>query len=358
MPYYLAPYSGTGGPGDPFRPRGCALRGLGGQAGWSAIDLRGAGGGTNVCFLHLPLSDPDPQLRLIGLDPFDTIGPALRTAIRIQVGLNALSQSVLIRLMEEILVSPDAHPWRLLPTFDGFHEIYLGGRLLSRWRQGSVGAAISDTFNRADGNLDGSTSSDGQFTWTEWAGTLFTVTTNRAQVVLSGVSDNHGRAEFDMASDAYSVQATLALFPVLVGAGSAQLGVVGQKDTSTTQTFYRWEAGRSATDGYRELGRYNAGAETSLGVDMTVMAAGDIIKLIINGSTIKGQQNGADVFSVTDASPLSGNRRTGLSCNLDNTGGATYAFDDFSAADLAAAVSVPGHGALLSSIRNAVIQRV
>src|SRR3990167_10138859 len=107
MAYYIAPYIGAGTFLDPFRPRGSD------QPGWSAIDLRAdggatlGGGGLNACLLHLPVADPDPQLRLVALDPADPIGVGVRQAIIARLGLLASPASIRWDdLAAELLLGP------------------------------------------------------------------------------------------------------------------------------------------------------------------------------------------------------------------------------------------------------------
>ena len=288
----------------------------------------------------------------MALDRLETLGPGVRTALRSRLGLTDLNQTRWQEIVEELLVAPPANGWRpLRPTQNGFLEIHLGG-LFSRWRPGSVGAQVNDTFNRADGNLNGSTTSDAQATWTEYLGTLWTVTTNRAQVegATAGAAEE-ARVELDLATDNHYAQ----IVATSLGSDNFVIGTLCRKDSTTTRTFYGFRTDKFGTS-RTYLFKLVSGTETQLGSDGTAAVANDTVRVEASGTSITGKVNGvARVGPVTD-SAISGNLRTGLHGYV---GGTTATGDNFEAADLAAAAAAPrGHGALLSGFRNQVIQRV
>ena len=97
MPFYLAPYIGSGTQQDRCRPLGSE------QPGWSAIDLRpdgGAtplGGGMNLCLLYLPLADPDSRLSQIADTASETLLPATISRMANLLGIARPAQQRLLR---------------------------------------------------------------------------------------------------------------------------------------------------------------------------------------------------------------------------------------------------------------------
>ena len=350
MPYYIAPYIGAGSDLDPFRPRGSD------QAGWSAIDLRAdggatlGGGGLNACLLHLPLADPDPQLRLVALDPADSIGVGVRQAIIARLGLLASPASIRWDdLAAELLLGPPPGGWRAIRSSrEGSFDIWLGG-LLKRLPVVRGGTSISEDWNCTD-----SASLTCDLTWTEYIGTAWGITGNLAR--MAGiVNGNAARADADLASDDHFCQATLVTLSVFeITAGS----VVCRKDSTATDTAYEFDARRASGATSHVLRKVVSGTATTLATGSSTHANGDVLRIEADGSTITGKKNGAtDAGPATDTA-ITGNVRCGIR-GFGNTGTSVVELDDWSAGDLAVAAAAPsGHGALLSGFRNQVIQRV
>ena len=349
MPYYIAPYIGAGSDLDPFRPRGSD------QPGWSAIDLRAdggatlGGGGLNACLLHLPTADPDPQLRLVALDPADTIGVGVRQAIIARLGLLASPASVRWDdLAMEILLGPPPGGWKALRSnLAGAFEIWLGG-LLKRLPVVRGGTSLAEDWNCAD-----STSLTCDLTWTEYLGTAWGITSNVAR--FDGIVGSNGaRADSDLASDDHFAQATvvfLNLFNTTAGY------VICRKDGTTTNTAYEFSV-QQAGSLTHILRKVITGTSTTLATGSGTHADGDVIRIEADGSTITGKKNGTtDAGPATDTA-ITGNVRCGIR-GFGDTLASQVQFDNWSAGDLAVAAGAPpGHGALLSGFRNSVIQRV
>ena len=339
---------------DPFRPRGSD------QSEWSAIDLRAdggatlGGGGLNACLLHLPVADPDPQLRLAALDRVDTVGPGLRQAIVARLGLLDIPSSLRWDdLATELLLGPPPGGWKpIRPTLEGAFEVWLGG-LLKRLPVLRGGTSISENWNCAD-----AAALTCQLTWTE-VFSDFRLQTNAAELVTNGGARlASARAESDLASADHEAQIDVIHLDQ-TGANEGMGAAVRFAAAANTHysVFILVNTGGSAPD-HVFLRKTVTGTETDLS-QVTIVGgytAPDTVKVQINGSTLKSFLNAVEQASVTDTA-ITGNLRTGIV----SYGGAANKprGDNWSAADLAAAaVAPPGHGMLLSGFRNSVIQRV
>lgn len=329
MPYYLAPYIGAGTNLDPFRPRGSD------QPGWSAIDLRPDGSVlTGRCLLHLPIHDPDIQLRRLADAPDETLTLLSRSAWGTALGI-VINQSVFREIVAEILTlhaRTDGTRWKPLRRMvDGRMRLYLGG-LLHEWLPGSVGASIADTFDRDDGDLDGSTTSDGQGTWVEFTETTWAIVGNLARNTATGLAEAGARVNFNLASDDHKCEATLV---AAISVSDHEGGVLFRKAADATETYYFWAAVGFNTRW--TLFKIVANGRSTLGIYNVVNAAGDVMEGRADASTISGRVNGTVGVSVTDTEIVDN-----LQCGIyhKGSGGAnTTDLNLWSAADLAAAVT-------------------
>ena len=250
----------------------------------------------------------------------------------------------------ELLLGPPPNGWKpIRPTVEGAYEVWLGG-LLRRLPVVRGGVSVSETWSCVD-----STILDCDQNWAEIAGSAWGITTNAAQ--RAGLSAwNEARADADLATDAHEVQVTLVALTTGI-LGTVAGAVLARKDATVTRTFYFWEGvvDHAGTNEHR-LAKRVAGTETVLQTLTNDFTAGEVIKLRCDGSTIKGFLAGVEISSVTDTA-ITGNLRCGIAGYGDALGSNVHV-DTWSAADLAAAAAVRGHGALLSGLRNQVIQRV
>jgi hypothetical protein len=327
MPYYLAPYVGTGTALDPFRPRGSE------QPGWSAIDLRPDssrldGGGLNACLLHLLVANPDPLLQLVALDPADTIGAALRQALATRLTLVTAPTSRWDDLAMELMLSPPPNGWKALrPTVAGLYEVWLG-TLLKSIASIRGGASISENWNCAD-----SASLTCQLTWTELLGTDWGITSTRAQIQAFSGLFQLVRAGSALASADHYCQATLAAFTTQSATTTAGPAVRIDATVGDATYFFRAESDPGGVQ--TQLWKRVAASFTSLGTNATAPVVADIIRVEANGSSITGKMNGtARVGPITDTA-ITGNLQCGIVGDADTVGQVT-ALDDWSAADLAA----------------------
>ena len=326
MPYYLAPYIGTGTNSDPFRPRGSD------QAGWGAIDLRADFAQvTGRCLLWLPVPDADFALTELATVPTESLSVPRRQGLESVLGVT-LTQTRFQQIVEELLLTharADGTRWKpLRPMRDGLYRIYLGG-LLSEWRPGSVGASISENWNCAD-----STSITCQLTWVEFLragnGQLLS-----SQVRVTGPSfaDYGARAGSSLDSDDHESEVVVTAINRVSGVTGA--GPICRKAADSAVTFYAMKMRVTATANGFRLEKYVASAVTNLGDNTQDWVAGDLILVRADGSTISGRVNGTELLTTTDTSIVD-NLQAGITCyNDDST--STNDMDTWAARDLAAA---------------------
>lgn len=333
MPYYLAPYIGSGTADDPCRPRGFE------QGQWAAIDLRpngGAtldGGGLNACLLYLAVHDPSRLLFQIGDDRQEFILPAIKKKLASRLYLTDLSCSTVEEFIEELCVSPPPNGWK--PVTAGLRtralEVHLGP-IHCFLRLIAGGATISENWNCVD-----SASLNCQLTWTEKSGSNWGITTNSARLqVKDSTTAQEARADSDLASDDHYASGTL-IRPV---GSQFTCGVVCRMDPTATRTHYMFRADVGVADAGENyyMAKLVSGTETELGTrDTTDPVNGDLIRLETDGSSITGKVGGVTrIGPVTDTAIIN-NVRAGIHGYLPAAGTVdTVGLDNWEAADLAA----------------------
>ena len=173
-------------------------------------------------------------------------------------------------------------------------------------------ASATDTFNRTDGALSGSTLSDGVNTWSVTGGS-WAVFSNRIEWAAPGGVDYVAWVNSlpDCATQTVSVQFL----------SSTDIGVVARYNvTSGVGTFYMaWSSG-----GTYVLGKYiNGSTFTTLGTGGTY-ALGDTVTLDCNGTSLTVKQNGSTIITATDGTITTG--KAGLYAGGDAN---SKIFDDF-----------------------------
>ena len=337
---YLAPYVGTGVVGlakgkfvqDPWRPRGSE------QPGWAAIDLRPGGVGlSGFALMSVPVRD-DTIGEYLGGDVTEK-SFATKNALESKLGI-VLQEIVTKQMLAELLLvhgKDDGTRWKNLRVHrDGMYRLWLGGKTpLWVGKTLSGGASAVDTFNRADANLDGSTSSDGQFTWSETQGTGWTIATNALWLpASSGICA--ARAQFDLASDDHYSQADVT---GLNGILNAQVGPTCRHSTSAV-TYYLHRVIVTGSLNEHALTKVIAGSFTDLGTDATDFAVGEILKCEADASSITAYRNGSVLIGPVTDTAITGNLRCGVWGNAE--AGDAVTLDNFEAGDLAAAgLSIP-----------------
>jgi len=321
--YYLGAYVLDG---DTFWPRGR------GQVGWSAIDLRPdpavlAG----RCFVAVPVRD-ETIGEYLGQDPDGSIpAPVLR---RIGTALSLTLAETRVRpLLAELLMvhgRTDGSRWKpLRQTRQGVYEIWLGG-LLFRSPVLAGGSSLAESWNVADsGGLTG------DLTWTEYLGADWAIVSQVARLA-GNTGKDEGRADSDLASDDHYCQATLVTY-TRVG-GDCRVGVTCRKDSTATETYYVFHADHSGTPQHL-LVKVAGSTRTVLQTAVDDPATGTVIKVQADGSTISGWIDGVQKVSATDTGIVN-NTRCGIMGLLSNAGNVAE-LDNWSAADLAAAATIP-----------------
>lgn len=330
MALYLAPFEQRDdrvGRSDPYHVP------VGWSPGAACIDLRADGGATlggaglNRCLLWLPVHDPDSRLDQIADTKNETLGVPTKHRIIAKLGLSRIDATQMDRVILELLRNPPANGWKPLRDHrDGVTEVWLAG-LLVRSVPIRGGSTITENFNKADNGLGP------DLAWTVFTGDPndVGVTSNQANL-QAGIGDHHARADSDLSTDDHYAHAEYG-----ASHSGNTGGVLCRKDSSTTQTFYRWGRFTSAW----ELAKFVSGTETILhDTYTTAPASGDTLRVSADGSTIKGYHIGSpptERASVTD-SAITGNLRCGLLFNVSTN---TY-LDNFTASDLTPDPPPPG----------------
>ena len=332
---YLAPYVGTGIVGlskgkfvnDPWRPRGSE------QPGWAAIDLRPGGVGlSGFALMLVPVRDDTIGDYLGG--EMKTTSLATKSTVESTLGLTLQETTPQMILAELLLVhgKDDGTRWKNLRVHrDGMYRLWLGGTTpLWEGKTLSGGSTITDNFNR--GNQTGlGTSSEG-WSWTILGAGSYDIVSNAASIANTSVV--HARADSDLASSDHYAQATVASWTTSTG-----MAVKARKDNSTTLTYYMWFATNTGHYLYKNI----SGSLTQLGSAAGgAPAVAEVMKISVNGSSIEGSSTNPTVgpTTVTDTAITSGTR-AGFGYSYRG-GSGVGSFDDWSAADLAAAgLSIP-----------------
>lgn len=267
MPYYLAPYKGSGTTPDPFRPEGSD------QPGWSAIDLRpDASVITGRCLLYLPVADANPLLRKLSDAKEEMIGTANRNALRTALGASTLQDDAFASVVKELLVRPPAGRWNRLQAVGDRYEINLGGLL---WEGPVVSADASDDFNRAN-----ETPLSGGGVWAQAGTTGPTVNLTSNAAVSTGNGDQFYKRTGAAASADQFSQSTKPT-------GTDPDEGPACRITGSAITGYFAEMAGSAGI----LKHLSGSASVVQGYSYTV-ANGDVIRLEVQGSTLRMYQNG------------------------------------------------------------------
>lgn len=176
-------------------------------------------------------------------------------------------------------------------------------------------ASFADDFNRADSTSLGAG-------WVEVSGD-WSIISNRLS------SGNAGgtvilRAAGAMASNDHSVQVTIA------ATAAVSHGVWARGNSNISQGYLLRNDG-SSWDLFSVVG----GSFSVIGSYAVAAVAGDVVKLQVVGSAIKGYINGTQRISVTDAAVTTG---TSVGIRAEST--SSLRFDDFAAADVTAGATL------------------
>lgn len=193
---------------------------------------------------------------------------------------------------------------------------------------------ITDNFTRANGDTIGNL-----LTWTEVANDWDTENNSIFKANGSGDEAGLARADSDLSSDDHYAQGVTTQVVNSMGIGPAAR--LPSTATSTCYTIVTQFAGNLY------LKKVVAGTATYMVTKVRTSVAGDVMRIKADGSTITGYVDAVEELTTTD-SAISGNVRCGVhSYDASGLGGV---FDDFEAADLAAATGHPAMRRFMSPI--------
>ena len=233
---------------------------------------------------------------------------------------------------------PVGAKWKaVVPTREGNLEIWLGPPTEKLfWSEkasprGPNSKDVQDTFTRTAGNLAGSTTSDGQTTWAEDAGTAWT--TNGTEATISGnVGWNVGRLVLAMDTADHYSQADLSTFTH--NQNFLGLGVSVRVDATPT-SGYGFEVSLSGATSARRV--YNFVSDATLASDATSTTSG-LLYLELNGSTYTGKVAGSTIFTGTDTTYDGTVKGVGITVYSDGAGN-VGSYASYRGADLVASTA-------------------
>lgn len=304
MRYYLCDRTGLGTDTNPFRPAG-----VDGVA-YTCIDLG------PLLFVGTPATlTTSASVRDCGTDPAASIPAAVITEIETTFKIDLTVTALKDVLADLLITHAGATTWPALkPQSDGYYRIFLGSEV---WNMPVVagGAYASDTFTGADGS---SLSAE----WTDYV--------NPAQILghraTAATVDTHWRSRhstvFDTADMFVQVNAHAS--------GTSRAGVVGRTDGANTNEYqFYWQP-----NPFWRLAKVVTVSGTT---SFTVLAesagpsslVGELVRLEMDGSTLRGLSDGVEVFAAVSDTTLTGPNQTGI-YGLSTDG----RVDNYEAADL------------------------
>ncbi len=340
MPYFLAPLIDGPRAKEAFGPNRSIFAGTDLEDGANLVRL-----GRDRALVWTPSVTPtDRRVTLLADSADDTISAARRLVLRDAVAKDrTLTASARLNdIVRDLLVTPEQdndgkRSWNpLLHTHEGYHEIFLGPggpgkNLLYRALvapEGPHSKDIQDTFNRANGNLNGSTTSDAQTTWSLVQGTSGNAQINSNQYQFSSSLAEFGVAILGLDMDTvnqYS-QVELVSYSIVAFNISAEVAVRLRFGTNgggdEGYAFFVSNSGRGI---YDWMG-------STLTSDATVTTSGTL-KLSVNGSSLIASVNGSTILSTTDTAYAT-YKKVGVCAYTDPANVITY--DNYRGADISA----------------------
>lgn len=332
MPYFISDSMMPDPCGRGFRPAGSDVEG----ANWVYLD-----GGKSVVWL--PSSSIGRSLSLVAEDKQEVLSRSSRTAFdAVTQDREAKPVSFADALADMFMVPPVGRWNTLRPSKSRKQfEIYLGPGAPGKNILWSTPATVShasvswvDTFNRADSNLNGSTSSDSNFAWVEVQGTEWEVLSNQAQCVdIADGTFNVACLDRDMDTDDNYAQYEIATYSRLTNTylthGIALRGTA----------FGAGDDGYGAEWGYSDVNVlfnriYNYETDANLATGITADPSSGKFRFECDGSTLQARWNDVITMSLTNTA-FTGLKRSGITCF--STGVVTpndLAIDNFITGDL------------------------
>ncbi len=309
--FFLDTLVGDGDSENPFRPAHA-------DGGGSIINLRPA----PFCLVGAEALIGTPTLGF-----GDTLDQRLtgnrKRALANALGLS-LDQTDFRGIIAELLLlhgREDGTRWRpLKQDVNGRHRISLGGQSVYD-APVIVGATFTDNFNRSNETLE---------TSANWANVLgaMSVTSNELAV---DTNKSIYRCESAMATDDHYVECVVATHDQIPGINAR----MSEGDSSNWDAYHF----RSRPSGTTfEIYEITNNSFTQIASDNTTVPAEPFtLRITVDGSTITGDLNAADLFGDVTDTVLTGQVKTGF---RDFNSAVNQRWDDYEAADLAAAPAV------------------
>lgn len=194
------------------------------------------------------------------------------------------------------------------------------------WKEPAT--TIGDTFTDTNGvDLEAHTASGtgGGFSWSKLTGdTSLEVQSNKLQPAAGGNHDRDYRADSDLSTDDMYTKATVGTTSTDFDCG------VDARFSSSARTHYQVEYGNT----FYRIGRFEAGARTVMQSAGASNAAGDVVEIRVNGSTVQAFKNGSQIGTDVTDTNITGHLRAGLNVWHEQT-----TWDDFEAGDLGGAAA-------------------
>jgi hypothetical protein len=321
MPFYIST-SKIPGPNIGHRQLYIPLGGDATGASWIWL-------GDAAALLWVDSALADAKLKPISDGKIETVISAARISLNNFLTDRTISSgSKFDAVVADLLQNPPVGRWNpLRPSKQRQQfEIWLGpksDRLL--WRSFQAlsknSKSIVDTFDRADSNLDGSTSSDTLFVWDEIQGTIFTILSNALVLDPPDASDYWcvALADYSMDTDDLYCQLDLVLTDVN---GSHTFGEVGVRHT--TGAFAR--------------NIYIFSNDSSLGSDSGTDSTTATIRIEADGSSIQGKVDGSVVLGPYTDTTHSSQVKTAVAAYAHElVGSILVSINNFAAGDLVVA---------------------
>lgn len=319
------------------------------ELGWNGVRLR-----RDLALVwHPTVTLTDPQARVLADDGLDVLNPTRRGLLAALAPDRRLTAGMRLRdMVGDFLMrqTPGGMP-PLTPHRDGRYEILCGpgpqgaNRL---WEQatepdGPHSQDIQDEFGRPDGNVAGSTTSDGQTTWELVGGTGSTiqVVSNQCQSQRAG-SDVSNNLLLARNMDTANHYAQADLVSATSGGGSwnwahGVLARIRYGDYSGGDEGYSAYCYKQS-DGYAERDVADNVTGTPLpGATDTTSTTSGTFSLSLNGSTYLFSIDGSTVFTGTDTLYAT-YKRVGFFHYVSGGSNPNVVSDNYRAADLSAVV--------------------
>ena len=196
--------------------------------------------------------------------------------------------------------------------------------------------SMTDDFNRT-GNLNGSTSSDAQFTWTEDNDTLVTVIATEAIAIAPNATLAFSVARASLAMDTvdHYAEGVIGTFTRISNSLGLELIVRGESPFGGGGVEgYDFAIGNEVGTPYRLI--YDWGTGASLGSDATGTTSGTL-RLEASGSDLTAKVNGSAILGpITDPSPYNTFKNVGACWYVSGVAGNSVGYTTFNAGDLVA----------------------